>query len=220
MDLYHTKAPGETYSLIGVLDRGLVERAASEIGGPDSWPSNERDAHPKLNEGRSLVFREYNYRDTLFRHRYSSVEQIIVAVLGLGYGSTPAKIVAAYLAPGATIKPHRDSGEYYKYHNRIHIPLITAPEVTMFAGDEPYHMDLGNIYLFQNLRRHSVINGSQAGRIHLIVDVLDPRYNFRFYRRCQWVLDRNPLWIGGIYRLYCYALARWCGSIAPILQTN
>ena len=209
---YHTKAPSDAYSLIATIDRELIERAANEIGSPNNWARNKRDEHPKLNEGRSLELREQTHKDTPFRYKYPSVEQIVNIVLRLGYGSMPGKILAAYLPPGAKIKPHKDGGEYYKYHNRIHIPLITAPEVTMFADDEPYHMDVGNVYLFQNLRRHSVVNNSETGRIHLIVDVLDTRYDAQFYQQYQSVLIVNPIWIGGLYRFRCYIRATRRGA--------
>jgi aspartyl/asparaginyl beta-hydroxylase (cupin superfamily) len=121
-------------------------------------------------------------------------------VLGLGLGSVPAKIVCAYLPPGKVIKPHKDGGQYYTFHNRIHVPLVTNPGVIMTVDREEYQMDVGSIYLFQNLRRHAARNEGLEARIHLILDVLDPRYSEQIYLRLWWPLMLNVFGMASGYR--------------------
>lgn len=197
---YHCKAQGPNQDVIGEVDRQLIDQALQEIGSPEQWPAVKRDQHHILEQGRSLILRDHRHKDTEQRGRYPAFEKLVEQVLSLGYGTAPGKIVAAYLPPGRIIKPHRDSGEYYTFHNRIHVPLVTSDDVIMEIEGEHFHMDVGKVYLFQNLRRHAARNGSQSGRIHLIMDVLDPRYSAAIYRRWWPVLASNFFWGASVYR--------------------
>lgn len=201
---YAPKAGGANHNIIGTVSPTLVDKALREIETPDTWPSMKRDRHHILRQGRSLILRDEWHRDTLLRSRYPAINALVELVASLNYGTVPGKITVAYLPPGSSIKPHHDSGEYYKYHNRIHVPLITHPLVLMTSDAEQFHMSVGNIYLFQNLKRHAAANGSDQGRLHLIIDMLDPRYNATLFRKLRLVLATNFLWFGSIYRSLRY----------------
>lgn len=204
---YPTKAVGPNHHVIGAMDGALIAAAVAEIGPAAGWPASCRDRHHILEQGRSLILRDHRHRDTPQRGRYPSLETIIARVLSLGYGTVPGKIVVAFLPPGKVIKPHRDSGEYYTFHNRVHVPLLTDPGVVMSVDGEDYHMAVGQVYLFQNRRRHAARNLSPMGRLHLIVDVLDPRYSAAFFRRMHLLLATNFLWAATLYRLLCHRTA-------------
>ena len=197
-----TKAEGPNHHVIGHIDTTLIEAALREVGPAENWDRVSRDRHPILNQGQSLILRDQHHRDTANRHRFESVERIVAQVARLGLGEVPGKVLLANLPPGKITKAHRDSGEYYKFHNRIHVPFVTAPGVTMTVGDEDFHMSVGNIYLFQNLRRHAVRNDSNTHRIHLILDMLDPRYSPAVYARGARLLSSNLFWCASMYRKY------------------
>lgn len=196
----HCKAVGPNHHVIAHADAGLIEAALREIGPVEDWPKVKRDQHHILNQGRSLILRDERHRDTALRGRFPSVEALVGQVLGLGFGTVPGKIVCAYLPPGKEIKPHCDGGQYYTFHNRIHVPLRTNPGVVMTVDGEQFRMAPGNVYLFQNLRRHAAHNNGSEGRIHLIVDVLDPRYSLAVYHRLWWPLMLNLLGTASAYR--------------------
>lgn len=201
---YPTKAVGPDYHIIGQISSERLNAVMEEIPPLEQWQATKRDKHHILEQGRSLIMRDHLHRNTGLRGKFPNLEAVVNQILGLGFGTVPAKIVAAYLPPGKVIKPHKDSGEYYKYHNRIHVPLVTSEKVVMTVEGKDYYMDIGKIYLFPNLRRHGVRNESNVGRIHLIVDVLDPRYSAGFYKKSWPVLLTNFLWLGSLYRLLKY----------------
>ncbi|WP_261526624.1 aspartyl/asparaginyl beta-hydroxylase domain-containing protein [Burkholderia multivorans] len=201
------KAVGPLVNVIGAMSDTRLHAALAEIGEPASWPAVKRDRHRKLKQGRSLILRDYNHRDTEMRERFPALEAIVQQVLTLGYGSVPGKIVVACLPPGKQIKPHRDVGGYYKFHNRIHVPLRTTAGATMHSAGVDFHMERGKVYLFQNLEVHSATNASEDNRLHLILDVLDHRYSAWIYRKFYLLLASNFLFLGTLYRL--------CASLLP-----
>jgi quercetin dioxygenase-like cupin family protein len=80
------------------------------------------------------------------------------------------------LAAGGSIKEHRDyrlgwqDGEV-----RLHIPIVTSPEVEFVLGDRRIEMAPGEVWYLNVSLPHRVHNRSQEARIHLVVDcVVDP----------------------------------------------
>lgn len=76
------------------------------------------------------------------------------------------------LAPGASVPPHTDIHYYWRNRVRIHIPILTQPEVIFYCEQNSVHMATGEAWIFDNWRQHSVINNSGSIRIHLVIDTL------------------------------------------------
>ena len=76
------------------------------------------------------------------------------------------------LGPGADVPPHIDSHYYWRTHWRIHIPVITNPAVTFTCGAETVHMEAGDCWVFDSFRTHTVRNGGDEQRIHLVLDTV------------------------------------------------
>lgn len=76
------------------------------------------------------------------------------------------------LSPGASVNQHTDSHYFWRNHIRIHIPIVTAPEVIFRCDQEQVFMKPGESWTFNNWRPHSVVNGSEHERIHLEIDVV------------------------------------------------
>jgi hypothetical protein len=74
------------------------------------------------------------------------------------------------LAPGAEVPSHADINQHWFTRVRIHIPVVTRPEVTFQCGDEVVHMAPGEAWLFDNWRLHRVENPTPDERIHLVAD--------------------------------------------------
>lgn len=74
------------------------------------------------------------------------------------------------LAAGATVPRHSDVNYHWYYRVRVHIPIITRPEVRFQAGEESVHMSAGEAWIFDNWRQHEVHNPTAIDRIHLVAD--------------------------------------------------
>lgn len=76
------------------------------------------------------------------------------------------------LAPGAEVPVHVDIHYYWRTHIRIHIPVVTNPDVRFTCGDEAVHMAPGECWTFDSFRLHHVRNGGAEQRIHLVIDTV------------------------------------------------
>ena len=74
------------------------------------------------------------------------------------------------LRPGGVIPPHVDAGYSLMNSHRVHIPVTSNDEVAFLVGGETRVMEEGELWEINNARVHAVRNGSQRGRVHLIVD--------------------------------------------------
>lgn len=74
------------------------------------------------------------------------------------------------LAPEATVPEHADINYHWFTRVRLHIPIVTRPEVRFFCGDQVVHMAAGESWVFDNWRSHRVENFAPDERIHLVAD--------------------------------------------------
>lgn len=80
------------------------------------------------------------------------------------------------LAPGATIREHRDLNLGYEDGEiRVHVPVQTNPEVEFLLEGRRLEMREGEAWYLDLNRRHAVANRGQTERTHLVVDcVVNP----------------------------------------------
>ena len=77
------------------------------------------------------------------------------------------------LYPGSEIKPHKDSGCSYNDGNfRLHIPILTNNEVDFIVENENHKLAPGTCWYMDFSKEHSVKNGGDTVRIHLVIDCL------------------------------------------------
>ena len=74
------------------------------------------------------------------------------------------------LLPFKSIRPHTDGGWFIDTH-RIHIPIITDPDILFILDGKKFHLECGYAYEMNNLVEHSVVNPTAVGRVHLMVDI-------------------------------------------------
>jgi hypothetical protein len=84
------------------------------------------------------------------------------------------------LAAGATVAEHADVNYHWHYRVRLHIPVLTRPEVIFCCGDAQVHMAAGEAWIFDNWRLHSVVNPAPCERIHLVADTTGSAAFWRF----------------------------------------
>jgi hypothetical protein len=84
------------------------------------------------------------------------------------------------LAPGAQVVQHADINYHWHYRVRIHIPVVTRPEVQFHCADEQVHMAAGETWIFDSWRQHWVDNPTDQERIHLVADTTGSAAFWRF----------------------------------------
>jgi hypothetical protein len=96
------------------------------------------------------------------------------ATVAYGYtrGAFP-RIMLARMAPGGVIHPHRDGNPSAKWPHKIHIPLLTNPDVAFIIEGVSYHLPAGEAIEVNNMGVHAVSNNGASDRIHLIFEYYD-----------------------------------------------
>jgi hypothetical protein len=74
------------------------------------------------------------------------------------------------LAPGAVVPEHADIHYHWFYRVRLHVPILSLPQVQFTCDGERVHMAPGEAWVFDNWRLHDVANPTAAERIHLVAD--------------------------------------------------
>lgn len=89
-------------------------------------------------------------------------------------GGVILRAMAAKLLPHGTIEGHVDSHPSFSCAHRIHVPLLTNPEVIFLVGGKQITMDPCKGYEINNQLVHRVHNGGDEPRIHFIFDYVPP----------------------------------------------
>jgi hypothetical protein len=89
-------------------------------------------------------------------------------------GGVVVRCQLAMLVPGGAILPHTDTSPLLRLSHRIHVPLITYPEVRFLIDGIDHKFEPGVAFELNNQRLHSVENPTALPRTHLIFDYLPP----------------------------------------------
>jgi hypothetical protein len=80
------------------------------------------------------------------------------------------KCLLARMRPNMTIPRHIDLDKTFFYSHRLHVPILTNPNVDFIIGGERCVMEEGNAYEISNRDFHSVANNGDTDRVHLLFD--------------------------------------------------
>lgn len=105
--------------------------------------------------------------------------QHVLAHLGAVWGRTRLMKLAA----GAEVTPHADINYYWRDRVRVHVPVLTHPEVRFICGDSEVNMAAGECWIFDTWRPHRVINSVAQERIHLVADTVGSEAFWEFAER-------------------------------------
>jgi hypothetical protein len=94
------------------------------------------------------------------------------------------------IGPHSTVPEHADTAYQWFYRVRMHIPVVTWPEVRFYCGDQDVHMAAGEVWLFDNWRRHRVENQSDRARVHLVADTTGTSQFWQFVAQGANAADR------------------------------
>jgi len=92
--------------------------------------------------------------------------QQVLAALDAPLGRTRCMKLDA----GAEVTAHVDVAYYWQQRVRVHVPVVTFPEVAFLCGDATTHMAEGECWVFDTWRMHNVLNPANRERIHLVID--------------------------------------------------
>jgi uncharacterized protein (TIGR03032 family) len=67
---------------------------------------------------------------------------------------------------------HVDINYYWRDHLRVHVPVLTTPDVKFVCGGAAVNMAAGEVWVFDTWRRHGVRNPAQAPRVHAVIDTV------------------------------------------------
>ena len=85
-------------------------------------------------------------------------------------GGMVLRAVLARLPPQCAIDPHVDRHASFSVAHRIHVPLVTNPQVQFIVGTEDIRPQVGQAFELNNAVPHGVRNDGDSARIHFIFD--------------------------------------------------
>jgi hypothetical protein len=109
-------------------------------------------------------------KEKLYDKFFPYVEPIL-DVLREHYEFKQYSCFLARLKPFGKIGEHNDRGSFLELCHRVHVPLKSNSDVRYVIDDKSYYWEPGNIYEFDNTRRHAVHNNSEDYRIHLVINL-------------------------------------------------
>lgn len=107
-----------------------------------------------------------DYEDTIFLNECPYLEEVLQTF------KCPLKAVRLLkLNAGAIIKKHRDAELNFENGEiRLHIPVITHPDVDFYLDEEKITLQEGECWYLNFNLLHSIHNRSPINRIHLVID--------------------------------------------------
>lgn len=106
-------------------------------------------------------------RPTPWLQRLPYTQQVLQSL-----GATWGRARLMRLNGQAEVKAHVDINYYWRERMRVHVPVVTTPSVRFQCGEGETHMGAGECWVFDTWRRHRVLNGGDAQRIHLVADTV------------------------------------------------
>lgn len=179
--------PRKTTSMrpLGKVDIEALLAAVTAI--PEHvWNAENADKPNKfeaLDRTRHIVFRfvdsTRDWRGSHDRPLWAEWRSLLEPVLreavrdyGYARGVFP-RVMLARMGAGGVIQPHIDANPAAKWPHKIHVPLLTNPQVDFRIGDAIHHFPIGEAVEVNNLGPHAVYNGGQTDRVHLIFEYYD-----------------------------------------------
>ncbi|GAA2455884.1 hypothetical protein GCM10010191_88970 [Actinomadura vinacea] len=118
-----------------------------------------------------------NHYPASFTEHWPEWKPLVEPVIDLvreRYGFTDAglaKIMFSALNARACVPLHVDTNLSSRVPHKVHVPLITDSSVHFVIDGTRHHLALGQAYEINNLLPHSVENGSDHARVHLIFEI-------------------------------------------------
>lgn len=92
----------------------------------------------------------------------------VLAQLGAVWGRTRLM----KLDPHAEVALHADTNYYWCERVRVHVPILTQPDVRFMCGEAEVNMAPGECWIFDTWRPHKVVHANGHERVHLVADTV------------------------------------------------
>lgn len=164
---------------LGPVDHRPLKRAI-EAAPPQAWLEDDirQKSFEQHRQTRSLVMLfsstwpnpEVEQRSG-FKHFAEPANALMRQIIAAHYppGGRIIRAMAAKLLAGGRIALHKDAHPSFAAAHRIHVPLVTNPDVDFVIRGASHHLEEGMAYEVSNLDYHAVTNRG-ADRIHFIFD--------------------------------------------------
>ncbi len=106
-------------------------------------------------------------RPTEYLQRCPCLQQVLARIGGVWGRSRLMK-----LEPQAEVSTHADNNYYWRERLRVHVPILTHPDVRFLCGNAEVNMAAGECWVFDTWRQHRVINAQPRPRVHLVADTV------------------------------------------------
>jgi uncharacterized protein (TIGR03032 family) len=87
---------------------------------------------------------------------------------------------------------HADINYYWMERLRVHLPIVTTPEVEFICGERSVHMAAGEAWVFDTWRIHNVLNPNPTRRIHLVADTVGSPELWDLIENGEWPFADPP----------------------------
>lgn len=104
-------------------------------------------------------------------HGFGRATQALVDEAMIGRSGRLGGRMLSVVMPGRSIKRHHDPRSE-EWCARGHIPLLSNNRATFITESEILCMKPGHLYWVNPLEMHSIVNGGDTPRVHLIFDVI------------------------------------------------
>lgn len=153
-----------------------ADRLAEEVA---AVPEEEWRPHPQGHPGNSALpliaaggdpgndATKGPMRPTPHLSRSPYLRQVLAA-----FGTVLGRTRLMRLDGNAAATPHADVNYYWMQRVRIHVPVVTQPEVKFLCGSREVHMAAGEAWIFDTWSTHNVLNPYPTRRIHLVADTV------------------------------------------------
>ena len=163
------------------FDTGLLQQEVAALSGTDWLPhyqvkhyEGEWNAIPlrsiagKTDDIIISPIANASYSDTVFLDNSPYLKKVLQSFC------CPLQAVRLLkLHAGSTIKAHRDTELNFENGEiRLHIPVLTHPEVEFFLEGERMNLQEGECWYMNFNLLHSINNNSPVNRVHLVIDAV------------------------------------------------
>lgn len=148
---------------------------AENAGKPNRFETLTTTRHIVLRFVSNMVDWRESYDRPLWGEWKGLLEPVLTAATedyGYRRGAFP-RVMLARMAPGGEIEEHRDTNPAAQWPHKIHVPIMTNPDVTFFVDEVGYHFPEGEAVEVNNMAYHAVTNRGTTDRIHLIFEYFD-----------------------------------------------
>lgn len=101
--------------------------------------------------------------------KLQSIKPVVFKLMSVFEGEMLGGVLITRIPPGEGIAPHIDRSWHVEYYDKFYLSLKSAPGANFYCGDEMINPAPGDVYRFDNRKRHWVTNDSDQDRITLIV---------------------------------------------------